>query len=433
MGNRPKRLRTILWIAAGVILVLLVLSGPVALRKIALTNLPPAKTLYSEPERVRDLFWAMMAVQKPDTWWVMLCSKSAGWGPTINRSGLASLERRFGDMPEYWQMRYLLSDAESSRKYLKESRRKSKEDEELSWDIPPSDFAFLEKAVEVASDDAVSLYLLSRLRYTKDDENLEREEEFIECLRRCIELDSDQAFYHYELARYLEFLGEQEEALAELTAGNQAPKNDYITYFPFSHIRRNYRAVDLLAGGLDYLYLDEWLNLELTSDPLNYIKVKDFAKEVIVGFNLTGDAQALDTFHQYALRLGKQQGAHSFQVHLAPALMEVLQSGATEAGLFSQDGDSEKRRALRRLASQIGEAKGQIRGATTMQGFFGFSEIGGDLQDFRQYWPPIWLHRWYRTLWKAEYTMMEFQEYEVPKMFEALAEFDYTDPAAFAR
>ena len=429
MGNRLKPVRPALWIAAGVILVVLVLSGPVVLRMIIRAKLPPASTLYSESDRVRELFWAMIAAQEPDTWWALLWTRSFAWGPTINKPGLARMESRFGDMPEYWQLRYVLSDAQASRAYMEDNAKSGKETDDLYYDIPPGDITFLEKAVEVAPDDAVSLYLLSRMRYKNDDDNVTREEVLIESLRRCIHLDPDQAFYHYELARYLEILGEQEEALAELAAGNQALRNDYITYFPLSHIKRDYWAIDFLAGGLDYLYLDEWMNAD--PDSLNYIKVKDFAKEVVIRFNMSGDSEALNVFHRYAARLGKQRGAHHFQVHLAPVLMQVLQAGAREAGLFGEEDDKEQLRAYSRLVRLTGEAMGQMKGATAMRGHIGFSEIGGDVQDIRKYWPPIWLHRWYRTLWKAEYTMMEFHGYTVPEMFEALEDFDYTDPAAF--
>jgi len=414
--------------------------------------------LYSPPERVEALFAAFVdamplqtredALKAFQAMWDESAKKNdgkpkayywtglAGTGTDesdylVREDDIAPLEDEFGDMPEYWQLRYFVSETD-----LKERIR------------------LLQKATEVAPDDAVSLYLYWRvmadtwgpyrglgLKYeekgqaglTPEELNIYRNWPQLpaEGMERAARMEGGNAMMYYWTAQMYARLGEYEHVLELLELGNNCPHNVEVNLFPASYM---YARLDELTDmvGANRVGCLATLKMYLDAQPLpNYIKLKDTVKEMCVAANLNGDLEALNTVHRFACRFGETQDARLIQQLVAKVLVGVLSDHVL---YLWGPMDPEDVRGFNGLYHKLGMVLGMISGSQVCSRHFADAYTGGWLPSFSYNEEPL----------KPEELMKLFdqgpvgEEFEIKVLgrsiagiFEDMESFDYTDPAAY--
>jgi tetratricopeptide (TPR) repeat protein len=340
--------------------------------------------------------------------------------PRVDTEMIAALEETYKDMPEYWQMRYFIAYNER----YNEIRAKS------FLDPPPLEIAremnlALEKAVEVAPDDPLSLWLLAT-KYNFDEDILP-EEKALPQLRECVRLATGQAFYHADLAECLMVLGEYEEAIESYRAANAAPMNWSIAAFPRGYLRmlgtEVMREHEDVVSSLAACILSPAL-----FDAGEYIDTKDRFKEAVVAFNLNGDLDNLNVMHQYACRIGLRERAAIIEILVADIFTGILRIGVTELGAF--DDDESALKGVARLNELQDSVKDVMRDHpyTLKEKYFTFD--GVVLKP--KYEGTQWVEPYLRELVDETLKPRKYRV-RMRKLLRRIARFDYTDPAAFAR
>jgi tetratricopeptide (TPR) repeat protein len=377
---------------------------------------------YSPPARVDALFWDLiLAIEPPtvenltpDDW------MADSYIPRIDLEAIAGMETMYGDMPEYWQMRYFVACNEQNR-----------ERREIGWlDPMPPEITremnrSLEKAVEVAPDDPLSMWLLAT-KYTYGDDILP-EEKALPYLRECARLAPNQAFYHGELAQCLMGLGEYEEAMEYFRKSNAAPLNCHVSYFPLGYVRT--LAPDTIDEHEELIpSFGAYLMSPASFDFPHYIFIKDIFKVAVVAFNLNGDLDNLNVMHNYAYRFGVREQGDAVDVLVGNVLIGILRDGVTEMGVF--DDDPAASRGIARLNELKDDIEGVIkdRPPSPWEEYFTFKGNRVILKQQGSEWVESYLRE--EVEWAI--TPREFLD-EARGLLRQIAKFDYTNPAALAR
>jgi tetratricopeptide (TPR) repeat protein len=283
----------------------------------------------------------------------------------------------------------------------------------------------LEKAMEVAPDDPVSLWLFAT-KYTYDEDILP-EEKALPQLRECARLAPNQAFYSGELARCLMGLGEYEEAMEYFRKSNKAPVNCRIAHFPLGYVRM--LDPDVINEHEELVpSFGAYLMCPASFDFPHYIFIKDLFKVAVVAFNLNGDLDNLNVMHQYACRFGVREQGDTMDVLVADVYTGILRMGVSEMGVF--DGDPWALHGIRRLNELQDDIKNVIKAQpyTTWDKYFIYE---GDAVIPKQQGTE-WVEPYLREVVNEELEQREFHD-EVRNLLRQIEKFDYTDPAAFAR
>jgi hypothetical protein len=136
-------------------------------------------------------------------------------------------------------------------------------------------------------------------------------------LTRSIELEPNNAWPYYERARYWYSLGEGDNGLADLMAGNAATVNRLPKPFPISFVYESMANGEVpgnkvLAGAI------------LESDMAfhaNWLEWKDVMQEISISAALGGDAEQLTVFHDFCCRLARADYATIWEFQAAGALL----------------------------------------------------------------------------------------------------------------
>jgi hypothetical protein len=382
---------------------------------------------YSPPARVDALFDAVMDAMPAQN----LAEAKALWPE--NESGnpeyhwvrpdeesVAAMEEEFGDMPEYWQLRYGTSGGYSF---------------ERLW--------MLERAVEVAPDDPLSLYCLGNEGYTAAgrrhntglDEWRVSEEEVaalqhnaVEHICRAAKLGCEDAFYSYEAAFYLHLDGgELEQVLALLRQGNEAPVNEWVAMFPAGYINREMSAIRQRYSKNDRyaLALPWYICIALPRFTERIDMVKDLAQAAADA----GDTDTLNMLHRFAYRYASEGQCTSVQAIVGIAMGSAVARRGQE--MSAGNGDPATVRGFIRLNRLGGMVWGRSNGAHFGWEWRAASELGLDADQRKDILhQPFWDNA--ARLW--DYMLMEQEMYRVrcQPCFDDLMEFDFSDPAAFA-
>jgi len=342
-------------------------------------NAPAYSIFYSPPERLDALFWAIVdsyAVENLEEAKAEFVKKAweeeefydpyklAGTPFWPEEEKLTALEGAFGGMPEYWQARYFFCT------------------EGYVWDRLP----LLEKMLELAPDDAATLYLyadrfMSISRDREESSLAEREgraitrEEFTDARLRAVDLivraaerEPSNAFYYYEAANLLGETGDYERVTELIKQGNVAPANEVVDFFPLSYIKRNFREIRGADDGSGKFRL---LAFALITSPLpNYITRRDVIKNYQVILNMTGDIDLLNTLHVYTCRMGQAKYASTIHLLVAVVLNGIVEASAGEIGAVGTDPET-----LRAYSSMAGR-RGSVRGIA-----FGLQSWGDFIRD----------------------------------------------------
>lgn len=414
--------------------------------------------LYSPPERVEALFAAFvdaMPLQtredalkvfqamwdesatlyegKPDGYyWAGLRVTGPGRSDyLVHEEDVMQLEGKFGDMPEYWQLRYILSGADAPERIL-----------------------LLQKATEIASDDAASLFLYwwetalhggacqpLHYRYEVEGADALTPEELQLCrdwplvaaqgMERAARMDGGNAMMYYWTAQTYARLGEYEHVLELLELGNNCPHNVELNLFPMSYA---FARMDELTHvvGPDRVGCLAILKMYLDAQPLpNYIKLKDTLKEMCVAANLNGDLDALNTVHRYACRFGESQDATLSQRIVAKVLVETLARHVLD--LWGPM-DPEDVRGFNILYHKLGMVLGMIQGAEASRRHYAGLYPPGLAPTFMYLEEPPTPEQLVELFSRgpADYELeVKVLGKSIAGVFEDMEAFDYTDPAAY--
>jgi tetratricopeptide (TPR) repeat protein len=322
---------------------------------------------------------------------------------------LNKAEEKYGDMPEYWQLRYLVLDIQAEKTE--------------KWPPPnPDANKALAKAIEVAPDDPVSLWFYAT-QYEYDISILPEEEAVLR-LRKCTEIEPNEAFYHGELAVQLMGLGELDEAMESFRQACECTKNTHIAAFPTGYGRflrkPPNRKERELAG-----YFSSALSSDLYKR--NFIALKDRYGEALVVFNLSGDLEILNTMHQYACSYGMRDNRSVIQALVARLCLKRLADGVQDSGLW--EGDARAEASAERLQAKLEEIREVLRAQpdSPPDRFFDIGS-GGMPQRLAD---KSWLNNYGRMLVEFETQPRQAAE-EHNAILREMAKFDYTNPAAFA-
>jgi len=389
---------------------------------------PPYSIFYSPPDRVEALFAAFMECVRIDLTAPVPYYTSEYRRDVIDTERLLALEQEYGDMPEYWQLRV------SSRYWTHSS-------EELEAN------ELLDRMLEVGPDDPLTNWLYAKC-YDFADQVL-KEEAMLPYSSRAVELAPGQAAYHYELAHVLFRLGEFEEALQQVQAGNSAARNRSLCAFPDSYFRTlGCEIADVQEWQLKLLLSGRSLSPSMLQD---YIGRKDIFKDVLVAFNLSGDLEAMNDMHQWAIRMVTAKGATLIDTLVAVVMVGILADGASkgsETQLPLTDGtDTSVDGVCRRGVMHVSFA--DRRGFARLERLR--REVTDRVKHLNATRPSLWSRL--NTLAGAQAEGMDFLSAmtqvlkdanrawltepdwvarELKPIFEEMAKFDYTNPAAFA-
>jgi len=381
---------------------------------------------YSPRERLDKLFDAILgcypevAIEEIDT------QEEYYEATQIDYSKLKALERRFGDMPEYWEARWAYLDGWSE--LGKEGRGKRHSE----WDVARLYNEILFKAVELSKRAPHYLFLyITNYRPETEEESLKFEEISADRLKEVIAKDFDEATYHYYRAYSLWKIGEIEEALQEFDAGNRAGKfTDHSLMFP-----RNYAVAlseELAEKPEAYEPLKAWriLNFLIAYPTPNYMKLKDIYKEALVAFNLSGDCEMLNTLQRHAVRMGTKKWAPRIERLQARVLIGILADGALDSGVCESLSSADAR-GYYLLGRQLGRLEAILTMTENMpaelESFFSDIETG---EETRFAWDPAKTREFIAK--RVEGIRSEFQlDPRIEHIFERLGKFDYANPAGF--
>ncbi len=409
---------------------------------------------YSPPERMDALFAAFLDVMPLQTREDALAAYQALWDKsaaenggkvgvyywsapgdseyTVTEEHILPLESEFGDMPEYWQLRYLLSPAEPEERIL-----------------------LLQKAVDVAPDDAASLYLYwletestgggiyrsVHMKFgTRNEESLTPEEVSLcrnwpqlpaEGLERAARLDGQNAMMYYWTAQKFSILGEHEHVLELLKLGNVCPHNVEVCLFPTSYVFSHVAELSDIVGA-ERVGCSATLETLWSARPLpNYIELKDMVKEFCVAANLGCDMQALNTVHRFACRFGETQDAPMIQRLVGNVLVGVL---AEHVVPLWGPMNPEDQHGFNILYHKMGMVIGMISGSRVSSQHYAEkrSDVWLATLGYLEEPPePEELVRCF-TAWPV------YEEFEIKVLgvsvagiFEDMEAFDYTNPAAY--
>lgn len=382
---------------------------------------------YSPPERVDALFAAVMdAMPAQDmTEARALWPEDDGGMPQFNlvrpdEDSVAALEADFGDMPEYWQLRYNVSGGYSF---------------ERLW--------MLQKAVSAAPDDPLSLYCLGNESYTaagrrnntgldewriSDDEAAALRQEAVEHICQAAELGADNAFHSYEAAFFLHLGGAEPERVLELLRkGNGAPRNEWAAMFPAGYINREMNAIrQRYSENERYALALPWLvSLALPRFKDRIDMVKNLAQAAVE----TKDTDTLSTLHRFAYRYASAGHCTLLQAIVGARMGSAVARRGQEMSVGN--GDPAAVRGFIRLNRLGGMVAGRISGATLGWKWRAISELGLDADGDADIWEqPFWDNA--DRLWDLKLMEQEVLHLNSRNYIGALLEFDYGDPAAFA-
>jgi len=400
----------------------------------AFLDLMPLQTREDALAALRKL-WQQSADENggaPDLdYWLPLGSGDDG----IAAEDLLALESEFGSMPEYWQLRYAASGAD-----------------------PPERIRLLEKATQVAPDDAISLFLYWRetaehwgpywgleMRFVTEGEGSLTPGELSICrnwpqlaaegMEKAARMDGRNAMLYYWTARYFAPLGEYEHVLELLELGNGCAYNYEPCLFPVSFLLDRIEELPDIVGrkraGCLATLKAQWLNYPLP----NYIRLMDMLKETCVALSLGTGIDDLNTVHRFACRFGQTENALMFQRVVSNVLVSVLADTAVRLWGPMEPQDVEGFNLLHR---KLGAATGQQLAWSSCGGYFATRLAGvwtpaspvGDGRDNEAAAPEEVVD--YLVKWPV------FDEYElrvfgpsVAKLMADLEAFDYTNPAAY--
>jgi hypothetical protein len=289
---------------------------------------PPAPT----GDALYDRFAAAVEQQMLDN---SLRSEDEGHLATlIPDAELNAWEPEFGADPRYWELRYfcaavlfpyteLSGGFTTPSQFLAEAVRReiatcntllllADSGNIASWNLPPTLWHFTEQLGVPASDPGVAqeqFFQRSRLAV----------------LNAAVALDPDEAWAYYARAMFWFDEGQQERGLADLQAGNTAAKCSWPYPWPSSAIDSAPLAPQppgspAVCGAI--LSTIVW-----PYSPLFFGgRCKNHLNESIVCANLTGDMSGLDTWHQFACRIGTSPGQNFDSRMLASLLTGVLRN-----------------------------------------------------------------------------------------------------------
>jgi hypothetical protein len=379
---------------------------------------------YSPPERVDALFEAMLdampyssveelEADRPDITLELMWADRANGGVLPDLDALEKMEAEFGDMPEYWQLRYVAGGG----KYLWERVR------------------HLKRATEVAPDDPASLYFYTHELYrgTKhtgpDGEAVEyttieqyrRKRERAEMMERVAEMDGRNAYYYYEAGGAWSFLGEYPHVMELFDQGNRCPYNEKVELFPFSYIVRN---LETIPKRFPDRYLLATMSGYYVEFP-KYIRIKTMVREIITVVSLSGNLNYLTITHRMACRMGAREYASLLDRLVARVLTGIIAGAALDLG-WDPEGPMENQGFVRR-AHYEGTINGIVFAWTKREVLGGQDPFGqsdgaaGSTSVFKAA-----LDNW----WKDEWGEIHFVGPAMAKQFDRMEPFDFADPAA---
>lgn len=363
---------------------------------------------YSPQERVDALFWEMVG------WFEPVPLDPSKENPLLNVSGhcdeskLLEAEARYGDMPEYWQLRYAVEN----------SKRHSTSDPMRLSPLSEEGFAGLRTATELAPDDPVSLWLYATVSREQGRMSVEQE---IPYLRKCVELAPDEATFHGDYAEALVPLAVLDQAFAEYDAAGKASGQRYVQGFPTGYVQT--LNLDYLRSRPDYIphmasFLFSGVYRFLSGD---FIEGKAALRTALATTNGLEDVTRLTILHRYACACALWEPNQNMNLLTGLSYQGIVRKRAEELGIGAE---RESKVALEHLDEIRHEAWVLPLGYGTSEWLYGGEKLrlpllkpGGKLEYetglvFGELSPAPWVEDARRILCE-------------------MAEFDYANPAAF--
>jgi len=261
-----------------------------------------------------------------------------GTDTRVSDTMFASLERQYGDDPRFWMLCYRLRDPSA------DPRRSS-----VSPNTGTNYVGYLEEAeTRGIADGSVLLILLqTRLdnwraeagaelnlthpgrtatpgesyryrnacRRQADSKHLQDERQLLE---KVIEAAPDQALPHYFAAKYACERGDYSQAVAQVRRGNAATQSNPMLGFPQEITQAALHHQQVLGSSL----ITGWLAANVNYEP-NFIRMKDFVKDMAYLAVQRKDARALDELSKLACRFGSLEGGDLITALVGAALVRV--------------------------------------------------------------------------------------------------------------
>jgi len=409
---------------------------------------------YSPPDRVDALFAAFLDVMPLQTREDALAAFQAMWDHSaaenngkpeayywsgaaaseyrVSEEDIIPLEADFGNMPEYWQFRYYLSRAEPDEKILLLQK---------AMDVAPDDAASLFLYWQETANSGAGIYRSIHMKFgTRNEEQLTPEELGIcrnwpqlpaEGMERAARMDGQNAMMYYWTAQKYSILGETEHVIELLGLGNACPHNVGIHLFPLSYTYAHLEDIRSIVGaerdGCMVTLSVQWAREAIP----NYIKLKDVVKQICVAANLGCEMQWLNTAHEFACRFGQTEHAGMIQQLVANVLVGVLAEHAMRLwGTMSPD----EARGFSRLYQKKGVISGASRCWHLSSQYYGEKLAGlgyyslglpeepptpEEMVELFSSWPV-----------NREFEINVIGE-TLASVFKSMEAFDYTDPAAY--
>jgi hypothetical protein len=380
---------------------------------------------YSEPSRVDALFVAMLdampyssieelAADRPEVGSDDMWNGRWSNGVLPDLDALEEMEDEFGDMPEYWQLRYVAGGG----KFL--------------WDR----VHHLKRATLAAPDDAASLYLYARhlyrgTKYTGPGgeaveysgiEQYRRKRERAEMMERAAKMNGQNAYYYSEAGEAWSYLGEYPHVMELFERGNWCLQNEKVNLFPFSYIARN---LDKIPKRFPDRYLLATMSGYFLERP-DYIRSRTMVKEIVTIVSLSGNLDYITTTHRWACRMGARDHASLLDRLVARTLTSIIASAMLDLG-YDPEGVGANR-GFSRLAHYRGTINGIAFGWTKRDVLSGRDPVEeadavvGDVDAFKL----VLEQRWENNRAEAEIFGPGMAMH-----FEWMEAFDFDDPAAF--
>ena len=163
----------------------------------------------------------------------------------------------------------------------------------------------------------------------------------------------------------------------------------------------------------------------------NYIRMKDTFRECIVALNLKGQLEAVNDMHHWAIRIGTAEGGDVLDVLVAQGLVDVLADGVTGSKVIdSGEAEIQGFMRLKKLGEHVRQ-KVRDRQAGTMDPLAEIDPVTGAPKDPSRDMFSVLAEIMEETN-RAWLTEPDWVARELKPIFEEMAKFDYTNPAAFA-
>ena len=370
---------------------------------------------FSPPEKLDALFTAFLAALPLQTLEDLTTSSEGVSALTLGSKEIASLEEEFGDMPEFWQLRYALESSEEKK---------------------PLDL--LKRATELAPSDAVSLFLYGEELLTSSnsddfEKSVSRDWPLLPAsiIKEAAEKDGKNAYMYYMAAQLYMRLGESETTLELLDAGNACPQNERVQLFPYSYMSRHVDDLEKMVGSERAGVADALIQLSDLEPLPDYIGLKDMVKEFCVVAALNGDIQMLNTVHRFACRMGQTEYTSYSDLIVAEALASIL---AQYVVANSEPLSPEEYAAYSALFNQLGCIKGTLEGSMDIAMSWPLSTLGpfNDTEKQPSVEEEAELLKFY---YRSCFMRLVVEHNQIPRMtremFQRLEIFDYSNPAAF--